>query len=66
MKSKISEIQNGHNIKICKSMKPEDRLIAFVNHSRLVMQIYQAGVDFRVRSKNSFKQRGLYRKDHES
>lgn len=64
MKSKISEIQYNHNIKICKAMKPEERLIAFVNHSRLVMQMYQAGVDFRL--KDALKQRGRYKKDNES
>lgn len=64
--SKISEIQNDLNIKICKAMKPEERLVAFVNHSRLVMQMYQAGVNFRVGLKNALKQRGGYKKDHES
>lgn len=55
--SKISEIQNDLNIKICKAMKPEERLVAFVNHSRLVMQMYQAGVNFRVGLKNALKQK---------
>lgn len=66
MKSKISEIQNDHNIKVCKAMKPEERLVAFVNHSQLLMQMYQAGVDFRVGFKNALKQKeGEYKKDYE-
>lgn len=47
-------------------MKPEERLVAFVNHSQLLMQMYQAGVDFRVGFKNALKQKeGEYKKDYE-
>jgi len=30
-----------------KSMGPENRLMAFLNHSRLIHQLYQAGKTFR-------------------
>lgn len=33
--------------KLCKRMKPEERLMAYLNHSQLIQQIYQAGVRYR-------------------
>jgi len=42
----ISNILNQDHaalVKLCKSMKPEERLVAFLNHSRLIHQVYQAG-----------------------
>jgi len=47
VKSKISKDQRDGIIKICQQMKPEERLMAFFNHSSLVTQIHQAGIDFR-------------------
>ena len=65
MKSKISKTQHDDIIRICKRMKPAERLVAFFNHSRLMMQIYQAGVDFRHHSPNAPNQKGSP-KNHES
>jgi hypothetical protein len=50
MISRILEQDHAALIKLCKSMKPEERLVAFLNHSRLVHQIYRAGKASRRRS----------------
>ena len=34
-------------IELNKRMKPEERLIAYFNHSESLYQIYQAGVNYR-------------------
>lgn len=34
-------------IRLAKRMSPEQRLVAFSNHSQLIGQIYQAGVSYR-------------------
>lgn len=34
-----------------KRMTPEERLVAFFNHSRPMRQIYQVGVEYRARLK---------------
>lgn len=36
------------SIRLYKKMKPEERLIAFFHHSRLMNQIYQAGMRYRA------------------
>ena len=51
MESKLAKIKQDNIVEICRRMKPEERLVAFLNHSKLVSQIYQAGVDFRAYSK---------------
>lgn len=33
---------------LSKRMKPEERLVAYFNHSQLIHQIYQAGVRYRA------------------
>jgi len=50
MKSKILQDDNKDMIRLYKRMKPEERLMAFFNHSRLVNEIYQAGVKARLNS----------------
>lgn len=34
---------------LCKAMKPEERLVVFLNHSRLIHKAYQAGRSLRRR-----------------
>ena len=36
-------------VELYKAMKPEERLIAFLNHSRLIHKVYQAGRSLRRR-----------------
>jgi hypothetical protein len=36
-------------VELYKAMKPEERLIAFFNHSRLIHKVYQAGRSLRRR-----------------
>lgn len=55
MRSKISESQHQDMIERCRRMTPEERLNAFLNHSQLMMQIHQAGNDFRAHSPNASK-----------
>lgn len=38
-------------VRLSKRLTPEERLVAFFNHSRLISQIYQAGVRYRSRSR---------------
>ncbi|OGX13322.1 MAG: hypothetical protein A3I71_06570 [Omnitrophica WOR_2 bacterium RIFCSPLOWO2_02_FULL_63_16] len=44
---------------LCKRMKPEARLVAFLQHSQLVHRMYQAGVDYRSGVSPSRKKRNL-------
>ena len=46
-KSEILQRSRDDTIALCKRMKPEERLLAFYHHSRLIHQIYQAGVRYR-------------------
>ena len=50
MKSKILAEDHQDLIKLSQAMTPEERLLAFYNHSRLVHQLYQAGEAMRSRS----------------
>ncbi len=47
MESKILQKNHEELVEICRAMSPEDRLLAFLNHSELVHQIYEAGVKYR-------------------
>jgi hypothetical protein len=49
-KSKILQKDRDDMIALCKRMKPEERLLAFYHHSRLISQIYEAGVRYRKRT----------------
>ncbi|MCK5215847.1 MAG: hypothetical protein KAR05_10910 [Candidatus Omnitrophica bacterium] len=40
-------------LRIAKSMKPEERLVAFYHHSRLIYNLYAAGRDYRGRPSDS-------------
>ena len=40
-------------VELYKAMKPEERLIAFFNHSRLIHEVYQAGRSLRRRPATS-------------
>lgn len=42
---------------LCKRMKPEARLVAFLQHSQLVHQMYQAGLDHRSGTLSSRKRK---------
>lgn len=44
-------------VEICRAMSPEDRLSAFLNHSELTHQIYQAGVEYRQASSRALPQK---------
>lgn len=35
----------------CQRMTPQERLVAYANHARLVYQLYQAGVKHRSRKR---------------
>lgn len=45
--SKILKRNREEIILFCKSMRPEERLVAYLKHSQLVHQIYRAGVNYR-------------------
>jgi len=47
MESKILQKNREELVEICRAMSPEDRLLAFLNHSQLIYQIYEAGVEHR-------------------
>lgn len=47
--SKILKRDGEEIALLCKSMKPEERLVAYFQHSQLVHLIYQAGVSYRSR-----------------
>ena len=49
MLSDILKKDRAALIRLSKAMKPEERLVAFLNHSRLIHQIHQAGKAFRNR-----------------
>lgn len=49
MKSNVLIKDQESLIGLYKTMKPEQRLIAFFNHSRLIHQLYRAGKTFRKR-----------------
>ena len=43
MKSSIIEKDHQALTKLCQAMTPEERLIAFLNHSRLIQRLYHTG-----------------------
>ena len=47
MESKVLQQDHQDLVTLCKGMTPEERLVAFFNHSRLVNEVYQAGVSHR-------------------
>ena len=47
MKSEILEKDHEDLIALYKRMSPEERLVAFFNHSRLIGEVYQAGLTYR-------------------
>ncbi len=60
MKSKILQKNHEELVDICRAMSPEDRLLAFLNHSKLIHQIYQSGVEHRkTSSRVLFKKRSF-------
>ena len=56
MESKILQKNREELVEICRAMSPEDRLSAFLNHSELIHQIYQAGVEHRKTSSHTLLQ----------
>jgi hypothetical protein len=50
MRSKITRKDNEDLVKLCQSMKPGERLVAFLNHSRLIHRLHKAGQSSRKRS----------------
>jgi hypothetical protein len=55
MKSKLMQQDHDALIKMHKSMTPEERLMAFYHHSRLMMHVHEAGKELRNRSSSSSK-----------
>lgn len=53
MESSILKKDHADLILLYKMMTPEERLVAFLNHSRLVHIFYQAGLDSRKKSRNN-------------
>ena len=47
-KSDILQKDRDSLVLLSKRMTPEERLVAFFHHSRLVHQLYQAGVRYRL------------------
>ena len=47
MISNVLRKDNEALIELYKTMKPEQRLVAFFNHSRLIYKFYQVGKVFR-------------------
>ncbi|MBI3010204.1 MAG: hypothetical protein HYY57_04395 [Candidatus Omnitrophica bacterium] len=47
-KSKILQKDHEAILLLYRRMKPEERLVAYFNHSQLVNQIYLAGVNYRA------------------
>ncbi|PIW59550.1 MAG: hypothetical protein COW13_04500 [Candidatus Omnitrophica bacterium CG12_big_fil_rev_8_21_14_0_65_50_5] len=47
MKSNVLTKDRKALTKLCQSMNPEQRLTAFLNHSRCINQFYRAGEAFR-------------------
>ena len=50
MISNVLKEDHAALLKLCKAMKPEQRLVAFLNHSRLIHRLYQAGKASRSQS----------------
>jgi len=57
-------LKRGHEeiVLLCKSMRPEERLVAYFEHSQLVHQMYQAGVNYRSAFFPSHKRRTVGRR----
>ena len=53
MKSRVLTKGQQDLIKLSKAMTPQQRLVAFLNHSRLVYRLYQAGKRHRLKFKGS-------------
>jgi len=49
-KSEVLHKDHDEMIALYKRMKPEERLVAFFNHSQLIHRLYQAGVGYRLRT----------------
>ncbi len=47
-RSRIMREKERWKTLLAKRMTPEERLVALFNHSQLLYQIYQAGVDYRA------------------
>lgn len=47
MKSKVLQQDHEDIIALHRAMKPEERLIAFFNHSKLIQQLHQSGINYR-------------------
>ena len=47
MKSKLLQLDREELVDLCRKMTPTERLLACYNHSKLVNQIYRAGVQAR-------------------
>lgn len=50
MISKILKKDHAALAGLSDAMKPEQRLVAFLNHSRFIRRVYQAGQMFRKKS----------------
>ncbi len=48
MKSDILRQEHKALISAAKAMTPQERLVAFVNHSALISRFYEAGKKFRL------------------
>ncbi len=57
--SQILKRDREEIVLLCKRMKPEARLVAFLQHSQLVHRMYQAGLDYRSRLSPSRKKRRI-------
>ena len=55
MKSKILQKDQDDLIKLSQKMTPEERLVAFFNHSHLMSKIQKAGQRARFKRKKSQK-----------
>lgn len=55
MKSKIIQEDREDLIRLCKAMTPEERLVAFYNHSRLICAVNQKGTQLFLRGPTSRK-----------
>ena len=45
MHSQIANLKHNNMVKLSQQMSPEERLTAFFNHSQLIAQIYQSGIN---------------------
>lgn len=48
-KSDILQQDHEQMVSLCKRMTPQERLLAYLRHSQLITQIYQAGIRYRSR-----------------